>query len=108
MTSSTSSEKYLTDSKELEIDRLKVEIQLLRATNANLSKIEESNRHNQLLIDDQRVQIEDLKSKLSRLDVKDGVTPQQLNVKSYLAGVKMNLNTLMNENEEIEHDLSQE
>ena len=55
------------------------------------------------IIQKQRQELEDLRSKLSKIDVNP--LPQQLNVKSYLAGVQTNLSNLDKENAELEQEI---
>ena len=92
--------------KDVEISKLSHEIKLLRASSSAASVIEKECQRQRSLIDTQRKEIEDLQTKMARIDVEAKVPPQHLNVKTYLAGVKMNLNTLEKENEQLEEEIN--
>ena len=73
-------------------------------TQASDKKMIEKQRQSQMeIIQKQRQELEDLRSKLSKIDVNP--LPQQLNVKSYLAGVQTNLSNLDKENAELEQEI---
>ena len=93
--------------KDVEILKLTNEIKLLRASASAASVIEKECQRQRSLIDTQRKEIEDLQIKLARIDSEAKVPPQHLNVKSYLAGVKMNLTTLEKENEQLEEEINE-
>ena len=73
-------------------------------TQASDKKMIEKQLQSQMeIIQKQRQELEDLRSKLSKIDVNP--LPQQLNVKSYLAGVQTNLSNLDKENAELEQEI---
>ena len=86
---------------------MNTEIQLLQAQVSKTSLIEKECQRQRSLIDTQRKEIEDLQIRLAKIDAQAKVPPQHLNVKSYLAGVKMNLNTLEKENEQLEEEINE-
>ena len=93
--------------KDVEIHKLTNEIKQLRASASASSIIEKECQRQRSLIDTQRKEIEDLQIKLAKIDVDSKIPPQHLNVKTYLAGVKMNLTTLEKENEQLEEEINE-
>jgi len=93
--------------KDVEIHKLTNEIKQLRASASASAIIEKECQRQRSLIDTQRKEIEDLQIKLAKIDVDSKIPPQHLNVKTYLAGVKMNLTTLEKENEQLEEEINE-
>ena len=91
------------DEKDLELTKLKMELEMLKTQASDKKMIEKQLQSQMEIIQKQRQELEDLRSKLSKIDVNP--LPQQLNVKSYLAGVQTNLSNLDKENAELEQEI---
>ena len=86
-----------------------METSLLRSQAAHCQKLEKQMEQQTFTITSQRNEIEDLRRKLAKVDVNSSlIPPQQLNVKSYLAGVETNLSALQKENEALEEEIQKQ
>lgn len=94
-----------TDHEALEVTKLKLEVDSLRLQIKNQSFIEKQCRDQMLKIEKQNTEIEDLRSKLAKIDV-NTVPSQHINVQTYLAGVQTNLQNIDKENEKLIQDIN--